>query len=191
MDAAVLAPMVRQCARKLHGRVRRHIELDDLLQEGFLGAMHAAAQYREGHGTTLQQFAYSRVAGAMVDYVRHETPAGRSRERVIVERLDDQLPDSERGTTVADTLPSPAPSPLDHVLQSDRMCPVRAVIATLPHQQRQVLALYYDDNDRTMREVGKLIGVCESRVCHIHNAAMRAIRKALIGKNASERSQCQ
>jgi RNA polymerase sigma factor for flagellar operon FliA len=67
----------------------------------------------------------------------------------------------------------------------DRMCERRQLrttldraIAVLPERYRKVVALYYT-NDLTMKEIGDVLGVNESRVSQIHKTALRKMAAAL------------
>lgn len=51
-------------------------------------------------------------------------------------------------------------------------------IGELPERERQVLALYYFE-ELTMKEVGAVLGVVESRVSQIHSAAVVRLRSRL------------
>lgn len=51
-------------------------------------------------------------------------------------------------------------------------------IASLPERERLVIALYYDD-ELNLREIGKVLGVSESRVCQIHSQAALRLRSRL------------
>jgi RNA polymerase sigma factor FliA len=51
-------------------------------------------------------------------------------------------------------------------------------IANLPERERMVLTLYYYE-ELTMREVGAVMGVVESRVSQLHSSAMARLRAAL------------
>ncbi len=51
-------------------------------------------------------------------------------------------------------------------------------IAELPEKERQVLALYYYE-ELTMKEIGQVLGVGESRVSQIHSAAVVRLRASL------------
>jgi RNA polymerase sigma factor FliA len=49
---------------------------------------------------------------------------------------------------------------------------------SLPHRYQQVVTLYYD-RDMTMKEIGSLLGVNESRVSQIHKSALARMQTAL------------
>jgi RNA polymerase sigma factor for flagellar operon FliA len=51
-------------------------------------------------------------------------------------------------------------------------------ISGLPERERLVIALYYDE-ELNLREIGKVLGVSESRVCQIHSQATLRLRSRL------------
>ncbi len=57
---------------------------------------------------------------------------------------------------------------------------VAHAIEALPPKLQNILALYYQE-DCTLREIGVILGVTESRVCQLHSEAMHRLR-ASIGK---------
>jgi RNA polymerase sigma factor for flagellar operon FliA len=52
---------------------------------------------------------------------------------------------------------------------------MRRCLRGLPDRDRLVLTLYYYEG-LTLREIGKVLGVSESRVCQVHGRALRALR---------------
>ncbi len=71
----------------------------------------------------------------------------------------------------------PAPdAAYEHSETRDR---IRRAIARLPARERKVIALYYY-RDVTMKQIGKEIGVNESRVSQLHARAIQRLRKALV-----------
>ena len=69
--------------------------------------------------------------------------------------------------------------------QPDRMCERRQLevtlaraIHTLPERYQKVVFLYYT-NDMTMKEIGEMLGVNESRISQIHKTALRKMAVAL------------
>lgn len=55
---------------------------------------------------------------------------------------------------------------------------VTAAIEKLPERLRQVLHLYYAE-DCTLREIGAILEVSESRVCQLHTEAVHRLRAAI------------
>jgi RNA polymerase sigma factor for flagellar operon FliA len=54
----------------------------------------------------------------------------------------------------------------------------RAAFATLPQREREVAVLLYVKN-LTLREIGEILGVSESRVCQIHSQLKRTLKQQL------------
>jgi RNA polymerase sigma factor FliA len=92
--------------------------------------------------------------------------------------LQDGLPSETFGDEREIPVQSPEDNPLEIFLREEnRQCLVRA-IELLPERERQVLALYYFE-ELTMKEVGAVLGVGESRVSQIHSQALSHIRNRL------------
>jgi RNA polymerase sigma factor FliA len=58
-------------------------------------------------------------------------------------------------------------------------------IARLPEREKLVVALYYYEN-LTLREIGEVLGVTESRVSQLHTKAVMRLKSALAGEAAPE-----
>jgi RNA polymerase sigma factor FliA len=86
-----------------------------------------------------------------------------------------------RETDLSEAIPGPAnQDPLFLCLQGERKQMLADAIAQLPQREQQVLALYYQE-ELTMKEVGAVLGVGESRVSQIHSVAVARLRAALQG----------
>ena len=57
---------------------------------------------------------------------------------------------------------------------------LRDAIAALPERERQILALYYEE-ELTYREIGSILGVTESRICQILRVVQRKLKEQLAG----------
>lgn len=73
---------------------------------------------------------------------------------------------------------APEQTPLFMCLRSEMKEILGRAIAELPEKERQVLALYYYE-ELTMKEVGVVLGVGESRVSQIHSMAVLRLRTRL------------
>lgn len=63
-------PLVRHEALKLAIRLPATVELDDLLQVGYIGLLNAIERYDPIHCTAFSTFATQRIKGAMLDELR-------------------------------------------------------------------------------------------------------------------------
>jgi RNA polymerase sigma factor for flagellar operon FliA len=85
--------------------------------------------------------------------------------------------------SLLDTLQDPdAPDPaqvLDATEVKDRLADA---IARLPEREKLVIALYYYEN-LTLREIGEVLGVTESRISQLHTKAVLRLKSRLQGDN--------
>ena len=65
--------------------------------------------------------------------------------------------------------------PLAQLLTQERIEIVSDAIGHLPERERMVVTLYYHE-DLTMKEVGAVLGLTESRVSQVHSQAMVRLR---------------
>ncbi|MGB7603432.1 MAG: FliA/WhiG family RNA polymerase sigma factor [Candidatus Sulfotelmatobacter sp.] len=80
---------------------------------------------------------------------------------------------------LCDYLPSaPEDTPFFRCMRSEMKQMLARVIAELPEKEQQVLALYYFE-ELTMKEVGAVLGIGESRVSQIHSLAVVRLRSRL------------
>ncbi len=71
--------------------------------------------------------------------------------------------------------------PVESLAHRETLSRLSAAISGLGERQQTVLALYYQD-ELTLREIGEVLGVTESRVCQIHAEAILALRGRLGGE---------
>ncbi|HPO17151.1 MAG TPA: FliA/WhiG family RNA polymerase sigma factor [Candidatus Hydrogenedentes bacterium] len=95
--------------------------------------------------------------------------------------LDDYLPSEDepqesRKKDLTTNVMAPSPSKIAELRERrDRL--VKAILQ-LPDQQQKVLNLYYYE-ELTLKEIGLVLEVSESRICQIHSAAMKRLRKVV------------
>jgi RNA polymerase sigma factor for flagellar operon FliA len=81
--------------------------------------------------------------------------------------------------SLLDTLHDPdAPDPAAVMDQTDLKDRVAEAISRLPEREKLVVALYYYEN-LTLREIGEVLGVTESRVSQLHTKAVLRLRSRL------------
>ncbi|PON15151.1 hypothetical protein C2W62_25365 [Candidatus Entotheonella serta] len=109
------------------------IELNDLIQEGFVGLFDAARRYDHQRGVAFATFATPRIAGAIRDFLRQLDPlTSRERQRVkeldnVEETLTHELGRSPTRAEMADAL-----GVLDDDLQPVEILRRRAVVSLVP-----------------------------------------------------------
>ncbi len=73
---------------------------------------------------------------------------------------------------------APEEDPLYRCMKSEMSSHLTAAIATLPEREARVLALYYVE-EMTLKEIGAILGLVESRVSQIRASALTAVRARL------------
>ena len=90
--------------------------------------------------------------------------------------LQSEHPEDGTETDLAENIAGPPDQdPLSLCLLGERKQKLQEAIAQLSEREQQVLLLYYQQ-DLSMREVGSLLGVGESRVSQIHTVAVERLR---------------
>jgi RNA polymerase sigma factor for flagellar operon FliA len=86
--------------------------------------------------------------------------------------------------SLLDTLQDPgAPDPASAMDATELKDRVADAIARLPEREKLVVALYYYEN-LTLREIGEVLGVTESRVSQLHTKAVLRLRSRLQSDDA-------
>ena len=62
--------LVKKIAWQLHGRVQNIVEVEDLIQQGMEGLVHAAQKYSPKEGVNFSQYAQLRIRGSIIDFLR-------------------------------------------------------------------------------------------------------------------------
>jgi RNA polymerase sigma factor for flagellar operon FliA len=71
-----------------------------------------------------------------------------------------------------------SPTPEESALRTETQERLANAIAKLSESERQVITLYYYD-ELTLKEIGKVLGLSESRICQIHRAVIKKMKKIL------------
>jgi RNA polymerase sigma factor FliA len=96
-----------------------------------------------------------------------------------VSSLQGETNEEGQETDLAQNIPGPADEdPLTLCVEGEQKERLERAIAKLPEREQQVLMLYYQQ-ELTMREVGDLMGVGESRVSQIHSLAVKHLRAVM------------
>ena len=220
------APMVKYIVYKKVREIPARCEVEDFISCGLEALIHSIERYDPEKGATLEQFAWTRIHGAVLDELRRQDWAPRSlrrwerdinqaREQFIgvhgrrptraelaqatnmtvedLRRREDEisasdvtslntlvLSDDETAIERIDTLVSEDRSadPEHHTACDQAKIRFRAAFERLPRREREVAVLLYVKN-LTLREIGGILGVSESRVCQIHGHLKKLLREQL------------
>jgi len=101
------------------------------------------------------------------------------RGAVLVSLDETRSGEEQEHATLADHLPDPTAVNLEERLaeEEDKLVLLRT-LNQLPEQERLVVSLYYYEH-LTLKEIGRALGISESRVSQVHTRAMMRLRLRL------------
>jgi RNA polymerase sigma factor FliA len=220
------APLVKFIVYRKIGELPASCEVDDLVSAGLEALIKSLDRYDPAKGATLEQFAWTRIHGAVIDELRRGDWAPRSLRRwerdmrrvqsefrAIHGRapLDSELADAlnmspaqlisrkrdliasdvtslntlvlaHDGASVEriDVLPADDDStdPPREAARTQAKERFRSAFARLAPREREVAVLLYVKN-LTLREIGEVLGVSESRICQIHGELKKTLKRSL------------
>jgi RNA polymerase sigma factor for flagellar operon FliA len=220
------APMVKYIVYRKVREMPARCEVEDFISCGLEALIRSIDRYDPDKGATLEQFAWTRIHGAVLDELRRNDWAPRSlrrwdreltraREQFIalhgrrpqrdelatamgvttaeLLRRQDELARSQVASLNAlvhsdedtaieriDTLPSfdRDCDPEDSAVTAAAKQRFREAFECLVPRERKVAVLLYVYN-LTLREIGEILGVTESRVCQLHAQILRNLRRRL------------
>lgn len=101
------------------------------------------------------------------------------RGAVLVSLDENRSAEDQEPSTLADHLPDPSAVNLEERLEEEeRKVVLLRTLNQLPEQERLVVALYYYEH-LTLKEIGRALGISESRVSQVHTRAMSRLRLRL------------
>ncbi|CAA9538574.1 MAG: RNA polymerase sigma factor for flagellar operon [uncultured Solirubrobacteraceae bacterium] len=220
------APLVKYIVFKKVRELPARCEVEDFISCGLEALIASIDRYDPEKGATLEQFAWTRIHGAVLDELRRQDWAPRSLRRwerdiarareqftgvhgrrptreelaeslsITVEDLrrredDISVSDVTSLNTLVISDEETTVERLDTIATQDvRLDPEHAATASeakdrfrsaferLPRREREVAVLLYVKN-LTLREIGEILGVSESRVCQIHSQLKRTLKQQL------------
>jgi len=214
-------PLARSIACKVHKRLPRTIDVDDLISAAVTGLIEAIDRYDHDREVPFVVFARHRMHGAVLDALRAQDWVPRSvrqksdaivgKRRQLTERLGrsptraemagalnvtpnkfDRM-DRDAAVKKLFSLDAPVggdnPTPLVEQLSNsvdllqmwqDAEMKSLAVEAThrLPERERVAVLMYYL-HELSLKEVGEVLGVTESRACQLCAQGIRRLRYKL------------
>lgn len=220
------APLVKYIVFRKIREIPARCDVEDFVSCGLEALIASIDRYDPEKGATLEQFAWNRIHGAVLDELRRQDWAPRSvrrwerdmtRARNEWIALHGRTPSRSEladamGTTVAeirrheDEIATSDVTSLNTLVLADDQTRIeridtivaagrdgdpercaaieeakhkfRRAFAMLPQREREVAVLLYVKN-LTLREIGDILGVSESRICQIHTQLKRTLRRAL------------
>ena len=216
-------PLVKSVAERLHAKMPKEVELDDLMSEGVFGLMDAIETFDLERGVKFETFSNQRIKGAILDKLRsldwvprlvrsrrHKIEDAYKQFEIKYGRIptDDELAD-EMGLTVKDFLELARSATATGIISLNRKYyetegsktvreidvledarieepaenmqrqDIRELVTRgLNQKERLVIILYYYE-EMTMKEIGNVLRLSESRVSQMHASILLRLQKQL------------
>jgi RNA polymerase sigma factor (sigma-70 family) len=172
-------PLVRHIARSLSRSLSRSLPpsfpIDDLVQEGVIGLLHAAKRYDSAaHPTpgstraSFSTFAHTRIRGAMLESVRR-------RHWTANTCLPFRTADESDGVP----LPACAPTQAAQAERRDQLCRIAEAATWLTADRRCILSMRYGSAEMTMPAIAEELCMSLRMVFFEHDAAITEIQRHL------------
>jgi RNA polymerase sigma factor for flagellar operon FliA len=159
--------------QRIRGAILDELRAQDWVPRTVRGRVRELERAQERLERRLQRAATDREIAAEMQLPLREVQGLICQVQVVsVEALD------EIGGGVAELFTDAAPDPMSVVQARETMRQLNAAVAGLGERDRTVVQLYYLEN-RTLAEIGRLLGVTESRVCQLHARLVGRLRGRL------------
>jgi RNA polymerase sigma factor for flagellar operon FliA len=220
------APLVKYIVYRKIRELPARCEVEDFISCGLEALIASIDRYDPEKGATLEQYAWTRIHGAVLDELRRQDWAPRSLRRWErdINRAREQFTAVHGRRPTEDELAVALGTTLDalrqreHEIQASEVTSLNTLVISddettierldtlisqdtgldpehatakneakdkfrraferLPQRERELAVLLYVKN-MTLREVGEILGVSESRVCQIHSQLKRRLREQL------------
>ena len=217
--------IVKYTAQRLHSRLPKSVELDDIYSVGVLGLVDAINKFDPKRNVKFETYCVRRIEGAIWDDLRKKDwiprlarrcanklqKASRRLEAVFgrlpsdeelarelkmnmtqfyyfqreanltcVISLNNSLPHSNGEDEMGDLLSNHKSQNPFHKVHSQDI--KEYITKGFSREEKLVIILYYYE-ELTMREIGEVLGISESRVCQIHSSLISRLR-ALVSRHS-------
>ena len=161
-------------AARIRGAILDELRAQDWVPRTVRGRVRELERAQERLEGKLQRAATDAELAEEVGLPVQEVRAlGRQVQLISVEALD------ENSGGVSELLADDgAPDPMAVVQAAETLRQLAVAVAQLEERDRDVVRLYYLEN-RTLAEIGRLLGVTESRVCQLHTRLVGRLRGRL------------
>ena len=178
-----VAMKARHVMTALEGRA--DVELDDLIQSGYLALADAVACYKPEQGTFLTVLGYH-LKTAFAEATRFRSLRQQREPLAGALSLDAAVTDEANSSTLGDFQEDPAGMEAleaveDRVYQKQLYDALEIALGAVPANYSEVLRLRYYQ-DMTLEECGDVLGVAAERVRQMENKGLRFLRQP---KNAA------
>ena len=182
--------MVRSIAWQVSQRLPRSVEVDELIGEGQLGLLRAARDYDPSKGAQFSTYAYWRIRGAMLDWIRQQdwfAPADYHAGLLAGAPPIESVAGAAEPSTVrqsGDVEDEEAADPAESVSDNELRTIVRGLVGGLSGRSKQILEATLL-NGQTLEQAGRVVGVHKGTAQRAQVRAFDELATALRAKGLS------
>jgi RNA polymerase sigma factor (sigma-70 family) len=158
-------PMANKLAFQKKRSLPRFIDIEDLRSAAYLGLVEAANRFNPDLGVCFSTFAYPRINGAIIDYLRNQGWLKRGDTCRIIS-LDVPMSGCD-ACVLGDTIATKEEINQEEILD--------VIFLDLDNQAKSILRHYFID-ELSMKEVGDKFGVTEGRISQLIKQYKEQIR---------------
>jgi RNA polymerase sigma factor for flagellar operon FliA len=167
--------------QRIRGAILDELRAQDWVPRSVRGRARDIERALEGLGTQLQRAPTDSELADELGVEPAELKRIYNRLRMTSVLALDELTTGQRGSaSLADTLRDHgAADPVTTLLDHDTHRQLADAVAELGDKERMVVALYYFEN-LTLAEIGRVLGLSESRACQLHSRAVLRLRRRML-----------
>jgi RNA polymerase sigma factor for flagellar operon FliA len=147
-------PLANKLAHQKKKTLPNFVDVEDLKSAAYLGLVEAANRFDPTLGVAFSTFAYPRIFGAIYDYLREQGWFKRGDKTTMMSL--DVFDDNQ--CSLKDLVPAKCESNINELFE--------VVTLDFDDQAKNIIKLYFVE-EYSMKEVGDIIGLSESRVCQL------------------------
>jgi RNA polymerase sigma factor (sigma-70 family) len=168
-------PNVHVAARVFCRKTGGRVDYEDLCSVGHIALIQAVRNYNASLGGSFSAYAFTRIRGAMLDFLRHEDPLSRTERKKQGPSFRAKVnfeTDPKEGLTV-EQLVSPFPDQYIDLLHRELLDALYTYPTKECWRQMMIFKFVYD---KTHLEIGKPLKLSESRISQIMATELAKLR---------------
>ena len=202
-------PLVKYIASRVMFAKNKYMEYEDLVSYGMIGLIDAINKFDNSKGMKFSSYASIRIKGAMDKLNRYNKAIEELQGKLLREPTTQEISnylgissnevaeienyinyismvslesvifsDDEDVNLMGVIEDKNSPSPHSYLEDKEKLEVLTQAIELLKEKDRMILNLYYYEG-LTLKEIGKILEVSESRVCQLHSRSIRNLRECM------------
>ena len=142
-------PLANKIASNKNKSTPKNVTLDELRSAAYLGLIDAANKFKSDYSCSFSTYARFRIVGSIKDYLK-KTKIN------FIELKDNYF----------------------SICDYDKLCFVDDLFSFLDYNGQNIMKMYYIEN-KSMKQIGEIFGVSESRISQMMNKYKKIIRNKI------------